>query len=189
MKVLTLGEDILRQKAVDVEEINDEIRELIGNMFTTLYAENGIGLAAPQIGKSLRLFIIELDDEIKRVFINPQITATSQETSLYEEGCLSVPGVYNQVERPVAVTVQASDENAKKFTLEADGLLARAIQHEYDHLEGILYIDRTDADFKQKTIEIFARRAERRQKREAEKKRKAAKIAAKKHITEKMPEE
>lgn len=180
MKVLILGDELLRQKALPVEDINDEIRTLIANMFETMHKENGIGLAGPQVGKSLRLFIIELDDEVRYVFINPQIIGTSVETSMYEEGCLSIPGIYEEIERPVGVTIQALDEGSKTFTLEADGLLARAIQHEYDHLEGILYIDRGAIDFKQKTVETFIRRAERRRQKEAEKVAKSIKIAAKK---------
>ncbi len=179
MKVFKLGEDILRKKAIEVENIDDEIKTLIDYMFETMYDENGIGLAGPQVGKNLRLFIIELDDEVRRVFINPQIISTSQETSMYEEGCLSVPGVYAEIERPVKITVQALDENGKAFTVEADGLLARAIQHEYDHLEGILFIDRGDPDLKEKTIESFAKKQERRLKKEAEKKAKQAKLAKK----------
>ncbi len=179
MKVFKLGEDILRQKAVEVETIDDEIKNLIEEMFETMYDENGIGLAGPQVGKNLRLFVIELDDEIRRVFINPQIISTSQETSMYDEGCLSIPGVYQEIERPVRITVQALNENGKAFTIEADDLLARAIQHEYDHLEGMLFIDRASPEFRQKTIEDFARKQERRLKKEAEKKAKQAKLANK----------
>ncbi len=179
MKVFKLGEDILRQKAVEVEKIDEEITNLIDQMFETMYEENGIGLAGPQIGKNLRLFVIELDDEVRHVFINPQIISTSQETSLYEEGCLSIPGVYEQIERPVKITVQALNEKGKAFTVEAEGLLARAIQHEYDHLEGILFIDRGNPDLREKTIESFAKKQERKQKKEAEKKAKQAKLASK----------
>ncbi len=179
MKVFKLGEEVLRQKAVDVQTIDDEIKNLIETMFETMYDENGIGLAGPQVGKNLRLFVIELDDEVRRVFINPQIVSTSQETSLYEEGCLSVPGIYKEIERPVKISVQALDENGKAFTIEADGLLARAIQHEYDHLEGVLFIDRADPDFRDKIIEEFAKKQERRLKKEAEKQAKQAKLAKK----------
>ena len=86
------------------------------------------------------MFVLIADDDVRRVFINPQIISTSTEVSEYEEGCLSIPKVYEKITRPVKVTVQALNENGKPFTLEADGLLARIIQHEYDHLEGILYI-------------------------------------------------
>ncbi len=179
MKVFKLGEDILRQKAVEVERIDEEITNLIEQMFETMYDENGIGLAGPQIGKNLRIFVIELDDEVRRVFINPQIISTSQETSFSEEGCLSIPGVYAEIERPAKITIQALNETGKMFTVDADGLLARAIQHEYDHLEGILFIDRGDTELKEKTIESFAKKQERKLKKEAEKKAKQAKLASK----------
>lgn len=167
MKMCILGEEVLRQKALPVKTIDDSLRTLIADMFTTMHEQNGIGLAAPQVGKSIRLFVIELDDKQKRIFINPHIIKNSQEISTAEEGCLSIPGLYYDVTRSTQVTVQAVDEYGKAFTLDASGLLARAIQHEYDHLEGILYIDRINADLKQKAIDVF----ERRQKRKAEKQR------------------
>ncbi len=179
MKVFKLGEDILREKALDVEKIDENITSLIEQMFETMYKENGIGLAGPQVGKNLRLFVIELDDQVQHVFINPQIISTSQETSMYEEGCLSVPGVYQEIERPIKITVQALDRTGKAFTIDADGLLARAIQHEYDHLEGVLFIDRGDPEVKEKTIAAFEKKLERRLKKEAEKKAKQAKLANK----------
>ncbi len=179
MKVVKLGEDVLRKKAEPIENIDDSLRSLINEMFITMHEHDGIGLAGPQIGVSIRLFVIELDDEQRHVFINPQIISTSQETGMYTEGCLSIPGVYEEIERPLGITVQAQNENGKFFSLTADGLLARAIQHEYDHLEGILFIDRGDPDFKQKTIESFAKKQERRLKKEAEKKAKQAKLAKK----------
>ncbi len=145
MKVIQLGNETLRQKAVPVEDINDDIRLLVREMFETMEREDGIGLAAPQVDKSIRLFVVRADDGIERTFINPQIIATSQETESYEEGCLSIPKTYEDVIRPSAITVQAKNERGRRFTLEADGLLARVIQHEYDHLEGILFIDRIKA--------------------------------------------
>ena len=117
---------------------------------------------------------------MRRVFINPQIISTSEEVSEYEEGCLSIPQVYESITRPAKVKVQAFDENGKPFTLDADGLLARVIQHEYDHLDGILFIDRGDKDFAQKTEAQFAARTERRKQKEAEKAKKEMRIAAKK---------
>ena len=106
------------------------------------------------------------------------------ELSDYEEGCLSVPGVYETIQRPAKVSVQAYNENGKMFTLDAEGLLARIIQHEYDHLEGMLFIDRGDPEVAQKTVEQFKKRAEKAEKRAAEKEAKARKIAAKKAAAE-----
>lgn len=159
MKVLQLGDDSLRQKAVPVAEINDGIRTLVREMCITMEAEEGIGLAAPQIGENLRLFVVRADDGIERTFINPQIISTSLETESYEEGCLSIPKTYEDVIRPSAITIQAKNENGRRFNLEADGLLARIIQHEYDHLEGILFIDRISADKKEKIEQKFLKKA------------------------------
>ncbi len=179
LEVVKLGEDILRQKAQPVPEVNDEIRQLAQDMFETMEAYDGVGLACPQIGKSLRMFVLTADDDIKRVFINPQIIQTSSEMSDYDEGCLSIPQVYETITRPTKVTVQALNEKGRPFTLEADGLLARIIQHEYDHLDGILYIDRGDKAFAEKTEAQFKKRAERAAEKEKAKAAKAAKIAAK----------
>ena len=181
LKICKLGEEVLRKKSVPIkdEEINDELRALAEEMFETMENANGVGLACPQIGKNIRMFVAEADDDVKRVFINPQIIATSDDSVPYEEGCLSVPQVYENIMWPSKVTVQAQDQNGKKFTLEAEGLLARIIQHENDHLEGVIFIDRGDADFAKKTAEQFAKRAERAAQKAAEKEAKAKKIAAK----------
>ncbi len=181
LKICKLGEEVLRKKSVPIkdEEINDELRALAEEMFETMENANGVGLACPQIGKNIRMFVAEADDDVKRVFINPQIIATSDDSVPYEEGCLSVPQVYENIMRPSKVTVQAQDQNGKKFTLEAEGLLARIIQHENDHLEGVIFIDRGDEEFAKKTAEQFAKRAERAAQKAAEKEAKAKKIAAK----------
>ncbi|MCR5437145.1 MAG: peptide deformylase [Treponema sp.] len=179
LRVSKLGEDILRQVAQPVQEVNDEIRQLAQDMFETMIEYDGVGLACPQVGKSLRMFVVIADDDVRRVFINPQIIKTSSEVSDYDEGCLSIPQVYETITRPVKVTVQAMNENGKVFTLDADGLLARIIQHEYDHLEGILYIDRGDKDFAEKTTAQFKKRLERSKQKEKEKALKAQRIAAK----------
>lgn len=179
LDVTKLGEEVLRKVAVPVEEVNDEIRQLAEDMFETMIENDGVGLAAPQVGKSLRMFVVIADDDVRRVFINPQIIKTSEEVGEYDEGCLSIPQVYETIIRPVAVTVQALNEKGKPFMLEADGLLARIIQHEYDHLDGILYIDRGDKDFAEKTEAQFKKRAERALEKQKEKEAKARKIAAK----------
>lgn len=179
LRITKLGEEVLRQKAQPVEDINDEIRQLAKDMMETMIDADGVGLAAPQIGRSIRMFVIKADDDIERVFINPQIIKTSNEVGPYDEGCLSIPQVYETIVRPLAVTVQAYDENGKRFTLDADGLLARCIQHENDHLDGVLYIDRGDPDFAKKTEEQFKKRAERAAEKAKEKEAKARRIAAK----------
>ena len=181
MKIYKLGEEVLRKKAVPVDpsEINDDMRKLFDEMFETMTAADGVGLAAPQIGISKRFFVITSDDNVRRVFINPQIVATSSDLCDYEEGCLSLPGVSENIKRPSKVTVQALDENGKPFMLEADELLARIIQHENDHLDGIVYIDRGDPEFAAKTTAQFKKRLERAAKKEEERAKKAAKIAAK----------
>ena len=175
LKIYKLGEEVLRQNCEEVkpEEINDELRTLIKEMFLTMDEANGVGLAAPQVGIAKRFFVAMADDEVERVFINPVITKTSSELSEYEEGCLSIPGVYETIVRPKAVTISALDMNGKPFTIDAEGLLARIVQHESDHLDGVLYIDRGDEEFKNKTIETF-------KKRQANAAAKAAKKAAKK---------
>ena len=183
LDIVKLGTPSLREKSVPVEEINEEIKQLAEDMFETMIEANGVGLACPQIGKNIRMFVLIADDDVRRVFINPQIIKTSEETCDYEEGCLSLPQVWEVINRPEKVTVQALDQNGKPFTLEADGFLARIIQHENDHLDGILYIDRGDPDFAAKTTEQFKKRAERAaekaKKKEEKKKKIAAKIAAK----------
>lgn len=179
LDITKLGEDVLRQVAKPVEEVNDEIRKLAEDMFETMIEAEGVGLACPQIGKSLRMFVLIADDDVRRVFINPQIIKTSETVCDYDEGCLSIPQIYETITRPEKVTVQALNENGKPFTLEAEGFLARIIQHEYDHLDGILYIDRGDEAFAKKTIEQFKKRAERAAQKAKEKEAKARKIAAK----------
>jgi peptide deformylase len=163
MKVVRLGDDILRKKAEPVEEVTDEIRELVREMFVTMEEEDGVGLAAPQVGRSIRLFVVKADDHVERAFINPQIIATSQEVCSYEEGCLSIPKMYEDVVRPERVTVQARNEKGRRFTLEAEGFLARVIQHEYDHLDGILFIDRIPTEKKIKIEQKFLKKAEKKE--------------------------
>lgn len=180
LRITKLGEDVLRQTAVPVqsEEINDEFRVLLNEMFETMIEANGVGLAAPQVNISKRFFVVIADDDVRRVFINPQIVATSSDLVDYEEGCLSIPKIYEKIKRPSQVTVQALDENGKKFQLEADGLLARVIQHENDHLDGVVFIDRGDADFKKKAEETMAKRQARYLEKQKAKEAKERKIAA-----------
>lgn len=181
MRITKLGEEILRKVAepIKAEEINDDFREFIEEMFEAMKDADGVGLAGPQAGISKRVFVAMADDNVKRVFINPQITYTSAELCDYEEGCLSIPQVYESIQRPKKVTVQALDENGRPFTLEADGLLARIIQHENDHLDGKLFIDRGDPEFAKATEEQFAKKAAKLEKRRLEKEAKERRIKAK----------
>ncbi|MDR0878485.1 MAG: peptide deformylase [Treponema sp.] len=142
MEIITLGNELLRQKAAPVKKITAEYAKMAEKMLAGLHEGKGIGLAGPQIGLMERIFIVHVGGDTPRVFINPSIIETSQETVKYEEGCLSVPGVWADLIRPKSVKVQAWNEKGRPFTLEADGILARVIQHEYDHLEGVLFIDR-----------------------------------------------
>lgn len=163
MKINTLGDEVLRKKAAEVDEreIDESLRSFFKEMFVTMEKANGVGLAAPQVGVSKRIFVARSDDEVDRVFVNPRIISYSEQTCEYEEGCLSIPGVYESITRPERVVVKALDENGKEFTLKAKGLLARIIQHECDHLDGVLFIDRGDEAFAEKTKRRFekARRA------------------------------
>jgi peptide deformylase len=139
------GDRVLRGKGKIVEEFGRELKPLFEHMERTMIAARGVGLAAPQIGISKQIAIMnpEPEDDTKLIkMINPRIVAASKETAKIDEGCLSVPGVRGDVERPERVTVVYQDESGKEHTLEAEGLLARIVQHELDHLNGVLFIDR-----------------------------------------------
>jgi peptide deformylase len=142
MDVVTLGDALLRQKAEPVKPINAETAKIAAEMLEIMGQRKGVGLAGPQVGLNKRIFVVHVDGDLPRVFINPSIVETSQETVKMEEGCLSLPGVWVDVVRPVSVRVQAWNEKGRPFTIETGGMLARVILHEYDHLEGILFIDR-----------------------------------------------
>lgn len=134
------GDDVLRKKCREVEEIDKRTLTLIKDMFETMYDADGVGLAAPQVGILKRLFVIDIG-EGPLVFINPEILETSG-SQTDEEGCLSLPGEMEKVTRPNYVKARAFNEKGEEFEIEAEELLARAILHEYDHLNGTLFIDR-----------------------------------------------
>lgn len=142
LDVLSFPDERLRTVAKPVDDVNDEIRQLVTDMFETMKDEKGIGLAATQVDRHIQVVVMDVSEEQDepRVFINPEITRKEGET-ISEEGCLSVPGNYAKVERAEAITVKALDENGDAFELEAEGLLAICIQHELDHLKGTLFID------------------------------------------------
>jgi peptide deformylase len=155
MEIITLGNDVLRQKALPIQDIDGQVKALAQDMIETMHRGRGIGLAGPQVGLLQRIFVVQVDGESPRVFINPTIIGTSPEISQYEEGCLSIPGLYAELTRPEKVTVQAWNERGRPFTLDAEGLLARVIQHEYDHLEGVLFIDRLSEPKRKRLLTIY----------------------------------
>ncbi|MDO1510658.1 MULTISPECIES: peptide deformylase [unclassified Neisseria] len=142
LNILQYPDERLHTVAKPVAEIDERIRTLVADMFETMYEARGIGLAATQVNVHERVVVMDLSEEQNepRVFINPIITHKDGQTT-YEEGCLSVPGIYDTVTRAERVTVEALDEKGQKFTLEADGLLAICIQHELDHLVGKVFVE------------------------------------------------
>jgi peptide deformylase len=140
LDIRVLGDPILREDTNPVTEITDELRTLARNMFDTMYAAKGIGLAAPQVGRTERMAVVDVEDS-PIVIINPEVVETQGKTVKGEEGCLSIPDIYADVERPERVRVRATDLDGKEFEIEADGLFARCLQHEIDHLHGKLFVD------------------------------------------------
>ena len=142
--IVIYGDPVLREENVPVDEINQEIRELVSDMAAALKKAKGLGLAASQVGVAKRLFIVDLSavdiNESLRVFVNPEIVETSGEIEM-EEGCLSFPELYLKITRPERVTVRATDLDGNQFEMTTEGMVARAILHEYDHTQGKLYID------------------------------------------------
>ncbi len=140
LDIRVLGDPILREETRPVGEITDGIRALAKSMFDTMYLAKGIGLAAPQVGRTERMAVIDVDDK-PMVIINPEIVESDPKTAKSEEGCLSIPDVYGDVERPSRVKVRALDLEGKEFEIEAGDLLGRCLQHEIDHLHGKLFLD------------------------------------------------
>lgn len=158
LPIVAYGDPVLRKETEAITKDFPKLDELIENMFETMYAARGIGLAAPQVGRAVRLFIVDAtvfeDDEdlteeeqkfaatFKRIFINPQITEESGDEWAFNEGCLSIPDVREDVFRQPEVTIEYEDENFKKHKETFSGIVARIVQHEYDHIEGILFTDK-----------------------------------------------
>ncbi len=161
--LIILPDPLLRQVSEPVEQVDLEINRLADDMLETMYDAPGIGLAAIQIGVPRRMLVIDVskeDEENKPlVFINPEILASSDERSTYEEGCLSIPDYYAEVERPATVTVSFVDREGKQQTIEADGLLATCLQHEIDHLNGVLFIDHISRLKREMLIKKFTKAA------------------------------
>ena len=140
LPIRVFGDPVLREETQPVAEVTDETRRLIDDMFETMYAAQGIGLAAPQVGRLERVCVVDVEGEVYAL-VNPEVVATRGPKAKAEEGCLSIPDVYGDVERPAHVTVRALDRNGEPFEVSAEGLLGRCFQHEIDHLHGKLFID------------------------------------------------
>lgn len=141
-EIRTYGDSCLTEKSEKVENITEEIRNILDNMVETMHEATGVGLAAPQIGINKRFFVLDVGDKIIRKIINPEILEMSEDYTESDEGCLSVPGIYKKVKRAARIKVKYQNENGKELEEEMIGFLAKAFQHEYDHLEGKLFIER-----------------------------------------------
>ena len=150
--IRVMGDEILEKKCREIKEMTPRIQELIDDMFDTMYEANGVGLAAPQVGILKRVVVIDTDGT-GYVLINPEIIETDG-TQTGQEGCLSLPGKYGIVTRPNYVKVRAYDENMELFELEAEGLLARAICHECEHLEGVMYVEHVEGELMDVEVDV-----------------------------------
>jgi peptide deformylase len=161
--LIILPDPILRQVSTRIEQVNDEIRTLADDMLATMYDAPGIGLAAIQVGVPRRMLVIDLskegEDKKPQVFINPEVLASSDERSTYEEGCLSIPDYYAEVERPSKITVRHIGLDGQEHMLDAEGLLATCLQHEIDHLNGVLFIDHISRLKREMVIKKFTKAA------------------------------
>lgn len=153
-----MGNESLKQKAAPVKDITAETAIFAEELIALMHKGRGIGLAAPQVGVMERIFVTHAAGDEPRVFINPSILSTSKQTSKREEGCLSIPGVWANVVRSEKITVQAWNEKARPFTVELDGVLARIVLHEYDHLDGVLFIDRLSEPARNKLVAKYERK-------------------------------
>jgi peptide deformylase len=161
--LIILPDPLLRQTSAPVERVDDEVRRLADDMLETMYDAPGIGLAAIQIGLPRRLLVIDLskegDEKEPQVFINPEILVSSDERSVYEEGCLSIPDYYAEVERPATITLRYLDRDGKMQETQADDLLATCLQHEIDHLNGVLFIDHISKLKREMVVRKFTKAA------------------------------
>lgn len=145
--IVVYGDPVLKKRAEDIEKESLDVKTLAEDMFETMYGASGVGLAAPQIGKSIRMFVVDgepMEDELKdfkKVFINPQILEETGDEWSFEEGCLSIPGIRAEVFRPDKIRIRYFDEEWQEHEEEYNGVAARIIQHEYDHIEGVLFTD------------------------------------------------
>lgn len=145
-EIRIMGDPILRTPAHEVEEFGEDVRSIADDMLETMYRASGVGLAGPQVGLSMRIIVIDLGDSDEEhsgpvALVNPRVVEASRKTHRAPEGCLSIPGMEEVVERPAQVTVKGRTPEGETVTMEATGLMARALQHEIDHLDGILFVD------------------------------------------------
>ncbi|MCL6705704.1 peptide deformylase [Pseudomonas sp. R2.Fl] len=161
--LIILPDPLLRQVSQPIERVDGDLQKLADDMLETMYDAPGIGLAAIQVGVPRRMLVIDVsregDPKEPLVFINPEIIISSDERSVYEEGCLSIPDYYAEVERPARVTVKSLDREGREVTTEADGLLATCLQHEIDHLNGVLFIDHISRLKREMVIKKFTKAA------------------------------
>lgn len=156
LPITVCGDKILRKKTAKVSNVDNKIIKLITDMFETMHNANGIGLAANQVGANKQIFVVDIsnvegyESTKPLALINPKIVAKSEETIGYEEGCLSIPDQHEEVIRPKKITIEFQDADLKSRTIDADDLLARVMQHEYDHLQGILFTDLVDEETKKR---------------------------------------
>ena len=158
LEIRTWGDPVLRQRAREVERVGELHTQLVEDMFETMRAAPGVGLAAPQVGVLERVFVWEVEDSEGCVF-NPTITSRSAETVEGEEGCLSIPGLYYPVRRARSVVLEGRDMTGQTLRIEAGGLLARVFQHEIDHLDGVLFLERLADDLRKEALESLRARA------------------------------
>jgi peptide deformylase len=161
--LIILPDPVLRQLSKPIERVDSDLQRLADDMLETMYDAPGIGLAAIQIGVPRRMLVIDIaregEEKQPQVFINPEVVKSSDERSVYEEGCLSIPDYYAEVERPAVVSVKYLDRDGKEQTVEADGLLATCLQHEIDHLNGVLFIDYISRLKREMVIKKFTKAA------------------------------
>ena len=157
LEIKTFGDPVLKTRASRVKEFDEALLRLAEDMLVTMHEREGVGLAANQVGRLRRVLVAGIEDE-EYVVINPVIEARSEETEVLAEGCLSIPGIQVEVERPVAVTVSGQDATGGDLRLEAEGLLARILQHEVDHLDGVLILDRTDRESRKAALREWRER-------------------------------
>ncbi len=157
LEVKTFGDPVLKTRATRVKEFDEALLRLTEEMLVTMRERDGVGLAANQVGRLRRVLVAGIEED-EYVLVNPVIEARSEETEVLAEGCLSIPGIQVDVERPVAVTVSGRDASGDEVRFEAEGLLARVFQHEIDHLDGVLILDRTDRETRKAALREWRER-------------------------------